>query len=213
MLSSFVPVTSSWEAKVNPTSMAAARSPISIPCLQGVTYTGITPMLNAMRTDSLDIGTVDFSQLTDVSSLKSQHVFGQPDFRWAGVIWNFEDKTGHFDKIVSQLYFRQAMAMLEDEPAIVARIYHGAAGLAYGPIRRHDSLHAEQSGQDRRTPTTRRRPSHSSRPTAGTWSPTARRTALNAGSGSNECGAGDWKGNAAAVVHVVRDGQLGNSSR
>ena len=134
VLSSFVPVTSSWTAKVNPTYGGSPKPHLD--SVQGVTYTGITPMLNAMRTNSLDIGTVDFSQLTDVSSLKSQgySVFGQPDFGWAGVIWNFEDKTGHFNKIVSQLYFRQAMAMLEDEPAIVAGIYHGAAGLAYGPI-------------------------------------------------------------------------------
>ncbi len=41
---------------------AARRSRISS-TLQGDTYTGITPMLNAMRTGSLDIGSVDFSQL------------------------------------------------------------------------------------------------------------------------------------------------------
>jgi hypothetical protein len=61
-------------------------------------------------------------------------VFGLPDFGWAGVVWNFKDTTGHFDKIISQLYFRQVMAMLVNEPAIIAGIYHGAAGLAYGPI-------------------------------------------------------------------------------
>ena len=31
--------------------------------IEGVTYTGITPMLNVMRTGSLDIGSADFSQL------------------------------------------------------------------------------------------------------------------------------------------------------
>ena len=44
-------------------------------------------MLNAMRTGSLDIGSIDFSQLADVSSLKAQgySVYGYPDFGWAGV--------------------------------------------------------------------------------------------------------------------------------
>jgi peptide/nickel transport system substrate-binding protein len=89
-----------------------------------------------MRTGSLDVGPIDFSQLGAAASLKSQgySVFGLPDFGWAGVVWNFKDTTNHFDKIISQLYFRQVMAMLVNEPAIIAGIYHGAAGLAYGPI-------------------------------------------------------------------------------
>ncbi|MGH2916217.1 MAG: ABC transporter substrate-binding protein [Solirubrobacteraceae bacterium] len=134
VFSSFSPVTSSWTAKANPDFGGTPKPYLS--SVQGVTYTGVTPMLNAMRTGSLDVGTVDYSQLNDVSSLKSQgySVFGQPDFGWAGVIWNFEDKTGHFDKIISQLYFRQAMAMLEDQPAIIAGIFHSAGGVAYGPI-------------------------------------------------------------------------------
>jgi peptide/nickel transport system substrate-binding protein len=134
VLSSFSPVTASWTAKANP-SFGGSPKPY-INAIQGVTYTGITPLLNAMRTGSVDVGQLDFSQLVDVSSLKSQgySVFGVPDFGWAGVIWNFKDTTGHFDKIISQLYFRQVMAMLVNEPAIIAGIYHGAAGLAYGPI-------------------------------------------------------------------------------
>ncbi len=134
ILSSFSPVTASWTAKANPSFGGTPKPHINT--LQGVTYTGITPLLNAMRTGSLDVGQVDFSQLVDVASLKSQgySVFGVPDFGWAGVIWNFKDTTGHFDKIISQLYFRQVMAMLVNEPAIIAGIYHSAAGLAYGPI-------------------------------------------------------------------------------
>jgi peptide/nickel transport system substrate-binding protein len=133
VLSSFSPVTSSYVLKANP-SYGGAKPYAST--IDGVTYTGITPMLNAMRTQSVDIATVDFSQLTAVSSLKAlgYSVFGLPDFGWAGDIWNFEDKTGHFNNIVSQLYFRQAMAHLVNEPAIIAGIYHGAAGYAYGPI-------------------------------------------------------------------------------
>jgi peptide/nickel transport system substrate-binding protein len=134
MLSSFSPVTSSWTLKANP-SFGGTPKPY-IDEVQAVTYTGITPTLNAMLSGSLDIGSVDFSQLVDVSQLKSHgySVFAYPDFGWAGAVWNFKDKTGHFDKIVSQLYFRQAMMMLENEPAIIAGVYHGAAGLSYGPV-------------------------------------------------------------------------------
>ncbi len=134
VLSSFSPVTQSWTMKANP-SFGGSPKP-HVDSIRGVTYTGITPMLNAMRTGTLDIGSIDFSQLADVSSLKSQgySVFGLPDFGWAGVIWNFKDTTDHFDKIIAQPYFRQVMAMLVNEPAIIAGIYHGAAGLAYGPV-------------------------------------------------------------------------------
>jgi len=134
VLTSFSPVTSSWTLKANP-SFAGSPKPY-IDSVQGVTYTGITPQLNAMRTGELDVGSIDFSQLDSVSGLKTQgyNVFGYPDFGWAGVIWNFKNTTGHFDKIISQLYVRQVMAMLVNEPAIIAGIYHGAAGLAYGPI-------------------------------------------------------------------------------
>lgn len=133
-ISTFSPLTSSFTLKANP-DYTGPQKPY-IDSVQGVTYTGITPMLNAMRTGSLDLGTIDFSQLNDVSSLRSQgySVYGLPDFGWAGDVWNFEDKTNHYNDIISQLYFRQVMAMLVDEPAIVAGIYHGAAGLAYGPV-------------------------------------------------------------------------------
>ena len=116
-----------------------------------------------------------------MSSLKSQgySVFGLPDFGWAGVIWNFKNTVHHFDKIISQLYFRQVMAMLVNEPAIIAGIYHGAAGLAYGPIPSvpEDAVRAVQRGQPAATRTTRPRRCRSSRPTAGTSSPTGRRPA------------------------------------
>ncbi len=144
VLSSFSPVNASFTMKANPSYGGSPKPYVN--SIQSVTYTGITPMLNAMRTGTLDIGTVDFSQLTDVSSLKTAgyNVFGLPDFGWAGDIWNFEDKTGHFNKIVAQLYFRQAMAHLVNERAIIAGIYHGAAGIRLRPgaIGAEDTLRA-----------------------------------------------------------------------
>ena len=133
-LTSWSPVTSSWTLTRNPTYGGTPKPALA--AVQGVTYTGVTPQLNAMLSGGLDIGTVDFSQLVNVSSLKSDgySVFGYPDYGWAGPVWNFEDKTGHFNDIVRQLYFRQAMMMLQNENAIIEGIYHGAAGVAYGPV-------------------------------------------------------------------------------
>ena len=165
--------------------------------IQGVTYTGITPMLNAMRTGSLDIGSIDFSQLTNVSGLKSQgySVFGLPDFGWAGDIWNFKNTVNHFDKIISQLYFRQVMAMLVDEPAIIAGIYHGAAGLAYGPV--------PSVPKTAYAPANAVNPPYPYNPAkavsilkAHGWHvvPNGQTTCADAGTGPNQCGAGIPKG-------------------
>jgi peptide/nickel transport system substrate-binding protein len=195
VLQSFSPVTASWTMKANP-SYAGSPKP-NINTLQGVTYTGITPMLNAMRTGSLDVGSIDFSQLNAVSSLKSQgySVFGYPDFGWAGVIWNFKNTVHHFDKIISQLYFRQVMAMLVNEPAIIKGIYHGAAGLAYGPI--------PSVPKTPYVPSDAVNPPYPYNPAkavsilkAHGWHvvPNGQTTCANPGTGPNQCGAGIPKG-------------------
>ncbi len=191
VLSSFSPVTSSWTLKANP-SFGGTPKPY-LDSVQGITYTGITPLLNAMRTGTLDVGSVDFSQLADVSSLKSQgySVFGLPSFGWAGVVWNFKDTTGHFDKIIAQLYFRQVMAMLVNEPAIISGIYHGAAGLAYGPV--------PPVPKTPYVPANAVNPQYPYNPAkavatlkAHGWNvvPNGTTSCKNAGSGPNQCGAG-----------------------
>lgn len=194
VLSKFSPVNASFTFTPN---RSYGGSPKPYADIQGVTYTGITPMLNAMRTGSLDIGSVDFSQLASVPSLKSSgySVFGLPDFGWAGDIWNFEDKTGHFNSIVKQLYFRQAMAHLVNEKAIIAGIYHGAAGYAYGPI--------PSVPKTPYVPADSVKPPYPYDPAAAVsllkshgWHvvPNGTTTCASPGTGANQCGAGIPKG-------------------
>lgn len=101
-----------------------------------VTYTGITPLLNAMLTGSLDIGSLDFSQLGQVGALRSAgySVFGYPPFGWFGAVINFKDTTDHFNSVISQLYVRQAFTHLIDQPAYVTGIFKNAGVEAYGPV-------------------------------------------------------------------------------
>jgi peptide/nickel transport system substrate-binding protein len=61
-------------------------------------------------------------------------VFGGPSFGWLGGIINFKDKTGHFDKIIKQLYVRQALAHLVNQPAYIKGIFKNAAAPNYGPV-------------------------------------------------------------------------------
>jgi len=50
------------------------------------------------------------------------------------VDYNFKDTTSHFNSVVAQLYFRQAMQHLEDQAGQILAFFNGAADPAYGPI-------------------------------------------------------------------------------
>jgi len=102
------------------------------------TYTSITAELNALQSGSLDIGGIDFSQIGAIPQLKSDgySVFGGPSFGWFGAVINFKDQTGHFAEYIKQLYVRQALAHLVNNPAYVKGIFKGAAVPNYGPVAR-----------------------------------------------------------------------------
>ena len=95
------------------------------------TYTSYDAELNAVKTGALDIMVgFDPSQIAaDAarSSSRASTSFGGPSWGWFGGIYNFEDGTDHFDKVIAQLYARQALAYLTDQPAIIKGIYKGAA--------------------------------------------------------------------------------------
>ena len=79
------------------------------------------------------------SRRTDVPQLKQvqacgYNYFGIPVFGMTFANYNFKDKTGDFNNIVSQLYFRQVMAHLEDQPGWIKAFMHGAGGQAFGPV-------------------------------------------------------------------------------
>jgi len=66
--------------------------------------------------------------------LAGYNVFGYPTWGWNYIVYNFADTTGHFDKIIGQLYIRQVIAHLQDEEGIIKAFFHGAGGAAYGPV-------------------------------------------------------------------------------
>ena len=190
-LSSFNTTNSSFIQKPNKSFGGAPKPAFSQ--LDTETFTGITPQLNALRTGGLDIAGIDFSQLGEVPSLRSDgySVFGYPDLGWFGAIYNFEDKTDHFDSIISQLYIRQALAHLEDQPAYLKGIFKNAGVLAYGPI--------PSSPPTPFTPASAVDNPYPFNPGAAVallkshgWKvvPNGQTTCAKAGSGANECGAG-----------------------
>jgi peptide/nickel transport system substrate-binding protein len=100
------------------------------------TYPSITAQLSALRSGRLDVGSIDFSQLSSVGQLRAAgfSVFGGPSFGWLGGVINFQDRTNHFDAIIKQLYVRQALAHLIDQPQYVKAIFKNAAAVNHGPV-------------------------------------------------------------------------------
>ena len=132
-LSSFSATNSSYNLAPNPTYGGSPKAQANISVQ---TYTGYTSEVNAMRGGSLDVGVgIDPSQLAEAPGLKSQgiDIFGGPGWGWFGGQINFKNTTNHFDKVIGQLYVRQAINHLIDQPAIIKGVYKGAAVPAYGP--------------------------------------------------------------------------------
>jgi peptide/nickel transport system substrate-binding protein len=107
-----------------------------VPTLQAVPYTSDTAEFNAVLSHSIDLGYMPLNDVPQMSAVKAAgyHVFGYPGWGFAYANYNFVDKTGDFNNIINQLYIRQALAHLENEPGYIKAFFHGAGALAYGPI-------------------------------------------------------------------------------
>ncbi|MFZ0387255.1 MAG: ABC transporter substrate-binding protein [Solirubrobacteraceae bacterium] len=132
-LSSFSATDGSYRLAPNP---HYGGGPGPYATILATTYPSIAAQLSALRSGGLDVGSIDFAQLGAVGRLRAAgfSVFGGPSFGWLGGVINFEDTTGHFDKIIKQPYVRQALAHLIDQPAYVKSIFRGAAAVNYGPV-------------------------------------------------------------------------------
>jgi peptide/nickel transport system substrate-binding protein len=133
-LTAFNNTTGAYTMVPNP-SYGGPKSKI-VPTLQAVPYTSDTAEFNAVLSKSIDIGYMPQTDVPQLARVKAAgyHVFGYPDWGFSYVNYNFADKTGDFNNIINQLYVRQALAHLEDEEGYIHAFFHGAGGLAYGPV-------------------------------------------------------------------------------
>jgi peptide/nickel transport system substrate-binding protein len=133
-LTSFNNTTGAWTAAPNASYGGPKATHVST--LSAVPFTSDTAEFNAVKAGSIDVGYMPQTDVPQTSQVKSggYNVFGYPTWGWSYVVYNFKDTTGHFDKIIGQLYFRQALAHLQDEEGIIKAFFHGAGGQAYGPV-------------------------------------------------------------------------------
>jgi len=133
-LTAFNNTTGAYTMIPNP-GYGGPRSKI-VPTLQAVPFTSDTAEFNAVLAHSIDIGYMPQTDVPQLGRVKAAgyHVFGYPDWGFTIVNYNFADKTGDFNNIIGQLYVRQALAHLEDQEGYIKAFFHGAGGLAYGPV-------------------------------------------------------------------------------
>jgi peptide/nickel transport system substrate-binding protein len=101
-----------------------------------VPFTSTTAEFNQLRSGALTVGGVDFTDLPQVPALERNgyRVFGYPSFGFNYMVFNFSDHSGHWDDIVSQLYVRQALAHLINQPGYIRAYFDNAAAQDYGPV-------------------------------------------------------------------------------
>jgi peptide/nickel transport system substrate-binding protein len=133
-LSSFNDTTGAFTMVPNGSYSGPHATPMSN--YSGVPFTSNAAEWNAVKTGSVDFGYVPQEDNPQIPQLKGlgYNYFGLPDFGDYFVAYNFKDTTGHFDKIASQLYFRQTMQHLEDQAGQIKAYFDGDGDPAYGPI-------------------------------------------------------------------------------
>ncbi|HEY1704377.1 MAG TPA: ABC transporter substrate-binding protein [Trebonia sp.] len=114
---------------------ASVVSPVDI-----TSYTSDASEFNAIKSGAVDVGYVPTDDVTAAKSLSANYTeFGYPGYGWQGAFYNFKDKTGDFNNIISQLYVRQALQELVNQPGIIKAYLHGAGGSDYGSVGEYPS--------------------------------------------------------------------------
>jgi peptide/nickel transport system substrate-binding protein len=133
-LSAFNDTTGAFTMVPNTTYGGPHASPMST--YVGVPFTSNAAEWNAVKTGSVDFGYVPQEDVPQLPQLKGlgYNYYGLPDFGNYFVAYNFKDKTGNFDAVANQLYFRQVMQHLEDQAGQIKAYFNGAGDPAYGPI-------------------------------------------------------------------------------
>jgi peptide/nickel transport system substrate-binding protein len=105
------------------------------PSLQSVPFTSDDAEVNAVKSGAVDDGYLPLNDFAELKSLSpTWNEYGYPDFGWTYAQYNFKDTTGDFNNIIKQLYVRQAIAHLENEPGYIKAFFNGAGGQAFGPV-------------------------------------------------------------------------------
>ena len=205
-LSQFSPSTDANTMVPNPAYSGPDKPTISK--FQEVAFTSDAAEYTALRSGQLTVGLVPSDSLPQVPSLKSKgfNVFGEANFGWDYLPFNFANTTGGWNKLIGQRYVREALQHLVDSAGYIKGIYHGYAAPAFGPV---PSLPASPY-----TPANGKTATYpfsiataKSVLAAHGWKiVNGVQTCESPGSGSNQCGAGVAKGTKLSFTVVYATG-------
>ena len=101
-----------------------------------VAYTSTQAAWNDVLSGKVDVALVDPSNLPQLPKVAKNgyNYYGLPSTGFAYMYFNFKNTTENFDKIISQLYVRQALAHLQNQQAIIKGVFQNAAVPAYSTI-------------------------------------------------------------------------------
>jgi peptide/nickel transport system substrate-binding protein len=133
-LTAFNPSTDANTMVPNPAYSGPDKA--SIKQFQEVAFTSDTAEYTALLDGQLTVGLVPSTDYPQIPTLKGKgyNVFGFPNFGFDYMPFNFKNTTNHWNKVVGQLYVRQALAHLIDSAGYIKGIYHGYAALATGVV-------------------------------------------------------------------------------
>ena len=196
-IQSFDPSTDATDLVANKAYTGPGKSHLA--GIDELAFTSTSSEFNQLLTGKLDVGYVDFSDLAQVPTLKKDgySVWGYPDLGFEYIVYNFKDPTGDFDKIISQLYIRQALAHLQDEPALIKSKggFDGAAGAAFASVPAIPSTPFTPSNATNNPyPYSIKKAAKLLKSHGWNVKSGGTTTCAKPGTGSNECGAGIPKG-------------------
>jgi peptide/nickel transport system substrate-binding protein len=194
-LSQFNPTTDANTMVPNPTYGGPQKPQFAQ--LKAEYFASSTAEFTALRAGKLNQGFVPSDSIPQVPQIKRSgyNVYGYPDLGFTYMVFNFQDKTDNWDKVIGQLYIRQAFAHLSDQAAIIHGAFHGAAAPAYGPVPAVPAT-AYVPSDAATNPYPYSIADAKNLLTQHGWHvvPGGTTTCENPGSGSNQCGAGIPKG-------------------
>jgi peptide/nickel transport system substrate-binding protein len=190
-LTAFNATTGSFSMAPNPTYSGPHASPESN--FVGVPFTSDASQFNAIKAGSVDVAALPAEDNPQIPSLKNTgyDYFGLPAWGDYFAAFNFKDKTGDFDNIASQLYFRQAMQHLEDQAGQIKAFLNGDGDPLYGPIGAYpQSPFLPANGKTNPYPFSVSTATSLLKSNGWTVTANGTDTCAKAGTGAGECGAG-----------------------
>ena len=132
-LTSFNTTSNDWSMTPNTAYSGPTAKVVS--GVQTTFYASSQAAFNALKSGAATVGYVPMADVPQAASLKSNYnIFGYTDLGFHAIFYNFKDTTGNFDKIIGQLYIRQALAELNSQQGIIKAVYHGAGAPQAGPL-------------------------------------------------------------------------------